>query len=753
MKQNKKKWLWLILVLVVLGVVYLPYLFGDLDYVIGYDTKNIYVPFYEEIRNMFEKGELPFWNHNFFLGGCVLASKGYYFLGDIFAYAAVVLKTMDIVDLLLVIQILKFFVCIVLCNVLLKKMGISEKVRWFASFLYVFSSWMLMFMGTPAFATFAALLPLLFIGLELYLKEKKIWVVALASFVLVLDNFYLYWSASFYLILYWPCRYFLMHNFTKEKLIDFVKDTAYLVLIYALGALAGSFMLIPTLDYMVNVPRVANNSTVITLLWDRKQVYLDMFVKFISSPFYVNTEIANFFGRNYYRTDQIALFASSLIPIILPQIFVVCNKKEKVIYSLFFVINGIMLVFPIFGSLMHGFAEPSFRWTIMLVFCLTLIAARLLNDYKKMDIRLIVKTIALYALGFAVICVYKKNVMDYPEQMMGIVLSFVLFVVYAGLLFKGKKNEMLFTILGAVVVAETTLMAGFTLYNYALRFQEGYDMDSVGIDSDYFTSFGDTDEFYRIYVDSHYVDLDHQEDFNYNSNMVYDFKGVYGYDSTTQYSTAEILLWEDQYYWWYSITNPELLDQLAVKYYVTKEKYLPNENFELIEKMGTSEYSLYLNTDYIPFGTATDTVMGTSEFYLYSTPEDKTKAYDQALIVDQQDYEKYGLNELAQSGKQTMMRDVAYTSNHISGKIALDSKQIVFLAIPFDKGWEVKVNGEITETLRCEGGFMGLLLNAGEYEIEMNFIPYGLKLGCVLSGISIVLLCLLDYLRKRGAVK
>ena len=101
----KKHVFFITVLLMVLLVIFSKFITTDTAYVIGYDIKNIYVPFYEEIRTLFRNGELSFWSHNFFLGGNILASKGYYFLGDLFAYFSVILGSATIEDVLLVIQI------------------------------------------------------------------------------------------------------------------------------------------------------------------------------------------------------------------------------------------------------------------------------------------------------------------------------------------------------------------------------------------------------------------------------------------------------------------------------------------------------------------------------------------------------------------------------------------------------------------------------------------------------------------------
>ncbi len=736
--------------LLTITIVFSKFLFTSCDYVIGYDTKNIYVPFYEEIRTLFSQGELPFWSHNFFLGGNILASKGYYFLGDPFAYFSVLFSSLHIEEVLLIIQILKFILCTILMWITLSEMKVRREIAWFFALLFPFSSWMLIFMGTPAFATFAAVLPLLILAIERFLNRGKFGLVALAAFLLVMDNFYLFWSISFYLILYWPCRYFLRHPFNRQSFQAFIKSTAFLILVYCLGVLIGAFMLIPTAAYMIHVPRVTETVDY-TLFWESKKIYLDMFIKWISAPFYVNTTIPNLFGTQYYRTDQIALFSSSLISLIIPQIFVVFPKRERRILSAFLAINGLMLFFPFFCSMMHGFAEPSFRWTIMLVLSLILIGAQIMNRYSQIDLRLLIGTILVYAAALAVILFYKRNNLSlYSSQLKMIAFSFALFFLYGGLLFFSKKQKRLLLLLGTLVTAETTGIAKLSLDTYSNQFQQGYHYDELGIDQHYFESLPDQDEFYRIALSEAHVDLDHQLEFNYNSNMVYNFKGLYGYDSTTQYSTQTILLWSEEYYWWYKINNPVLQDILTTKYFIAaSDAELPDGYYEKIEQIGNSDFFLYKNLNYRPFGFSYGQIVKTSEFYQVVSIPEKTLLYEKGIIMEDSLVEQYDLDSLKTDVPSVSMENVVYSNNHLSGTITLTDRQLVFFSIPYDRGWTIRANGEEKDILLSEGGFMSILLEPGTYQITLDFFPSGFLAGCLVSLLSITSLIGLTIFQRR----
>ena len=61
------------------------------------------------------------------------------------------------------------------------------------------------------------------------------------------------------------------------------------------------------------------------------------------------------------------------------------------------------------------------------------------------------------------------------------------------------------------------------------------------------------------------------------------------------------------------------------------------------------------------------------------------------------------------------------------------------LKIPYDSGWEIKVNGIEVDKYQVNGGFIGIPVQSGYNEVVMNFIPSGFKLGLILSMIGILM--------------
>ena len=98
--------------------------------------------------------------------------------------------------------------------------------------------------------------------------------------------------------------------------------------------------------------------------------------------------------------------------------------------------------------------------------------------------------------------------------------------------------------------------------------------------------------------------------------------------------------------------------------------------------------------------------------------------------------------------------DEEYSEHHLTGKITTDrSDYMIQTSIPYDKGWQVYVDGEkveIYETLDALVAFD--IADAGEHTLELKYSPISFRLGSLLSisGTAVfIVLCVLDFVVKK----
>lgn len=84
------------------------------------------------------------------------------------------------------------------------------------------------------------------------------------------------------------------------------------------------------------------------------------------------------------------------------------------------------------------------------------------------------------------------------------------------------------------------------------------------------------------------------------------------------------------------------------------------------------------------------------------------------------------------------------SSSHIKGIYSLESAGTVLFSIPYDKGWTVKVDGKRVNTRMSLNTLLTFDTDAGYHQIEMTYCPVGLKIGCLISFLGIIVFILIE---------
>lgn len=111
------------------------------------------------------------------------------------------------------------------------------------------------------------------------------------------------------------------------------------------------------------------------------------------------------------------------------------------------------------------------------------------------------------------------------------------------------------------------------------------------------------------------------------------------------------------------------------------------------------------------------------------------------------DYEAYQVYAEKFSGNRLNINH--YENDRIEGKLSLSKREMLFFSIPYDKGWELQVDGKKVATEKVNGGFVGAVISKGEHNIKLEYHQPLLKVGIVISSLCwVVLVWLLFRGRK-----
>ncbi|MDE6102721.1 MAG: YfhO family protein, partial [Ruminococcus sp.] len=81
----------------------------------------------------------------------------------------------------------------------------------------------------------------------------------------------------------------------------------------------------------------------------------------------------------------------------------------------------------------------------------------------------------------------------------------------------------------------------------------------------------------------------------------------------------------------------------------------------------------------------------------------------------------------------------SFSDTEITGDINVIKDGVMFLSIPYEKGWTVYVDGEETETTEVLDSMLGVKLSAGQHNIKLKYIPEGFVTGVAVSCTALIL--------------
>lgn len=693
--ENKKL---IIFLFIGLFIVFGSFILGNDDFVLGYDFRNQHIYFYQEFQRLVHSGQMPFWSNNLFLGTNFYASKAYYLLGDPYAYLTLFFSQENITTALLITYILKFITAAIGMNCFLKEYGIENDIRFIPVLMYVFCGWSALFAEHPMFLTWFAFLPFLFLGLEKVLKEKRYGTFIASVFLMILSNYYFFWTTSVFLTFYWSIRFFQKEEFQCHR---YIRETLKLISRYLIGVSMSMFLILPAILHLLQNTRLSQEFQIVAR-WQPYSIYLDIIVKMFIAPFNVTGAATTLFNTVNYTTKDLTLYCSVLVLLLLPQLISIFKGKKKVSYLVLLFIEFCFLLTPFGSSVMHGFKDATFRWTLLMILTEILIVSDILQHRQKINNRLLLKTACLEMVLIIGIASYaflsKKIIQANQREIFALIISGVLIIVYTFFILNNKRKFLI-----TILAIELFVGSYLTLRRVAPA-SKGIIENNLSQSAIDYIFENEEDLFYRIY----YVFTDTITT-PYNVNLTYNFKGNYTYDSLYQFTLFPFLNKLDTFsenIWQIEIQEFNALNKLCFKYLITK-----NESFN----MGYPGW--YKNQ------------IDVSDYTQFELIQD----IDGFKIYRNLDYEPFPLN-------LEKIED-----NYLLGNIDLRERKQIILPIAYDSGWKLAVNEQFCEILNAEG-FLSFVLDPGMNKVEMCYTPEGLVQGIL---ISLVGCCLFIVVLKK----
>ena len=758
------------------------FIFGN-NTILYSDSQYQYYQSFIYLKQLLENGS--FYSFQIGLGTPMIATIAYY-LGSI---SNLLVKFFNNIELFLLITVLiKISLCgLTMYNYL--KYNYKSKYILIFSTAYALSFYSLanyfQFMWLDAYF----LSPLLLLGIDRIIKEKKYLLYGITLFLIILSNYYMGYMCCLFAILYFIYKYLLSN---KDK-----KSIKIFIVISILFGLMTMFLHIPNLLELLKIER---NSA--------KSYLFNTDILGILSKIFIGSNIEG--GILNYHHPYLYIGIFNVILLLFYFVNKKINKKEKLLSGIFILILISNIIFVPSDNFWHALSSPigyNFRYIYLFnIFIISLCLKSFVN-IKYVDKIWYYISFLIFLLTSELVIL--RDIMNY----FNIYLSVIIFLLYL-IIFKSNNKDI--KLLFSILAISELFFNGYTIfkkYEYSTKIylnniymEKQNILDDINDDSFYrleflnrflyndalnYNYYGANGWFSSVYLNKNFYDKigygTYNNSLGYNNYLLLDslfnIKYVvslkelkyYNYISTNKISAYPEFFYGIHYFDSYLYENPYALSLGYMVSNKIKDDINCNNPFDCQNKI---------------INNITDTTNNIYEYYLYDDIEFKNK--DFYVLVKQENYQKvsefclndncFKINDLTNTNlffendfenititkkniddiylayfnfdefinKYNILKDnqlniTSFKENHIIGNINVDDNNVLFLSIPYDEGFKILVDNKEVDYYKVIDNFIGLDLEQGYHEIEIVYEVKGFKLGLFISLTALIIFIILRH--------
>ena len=734
------------------------------------DTLNINYPFANQISDCLSKYGIPKWSFNYGMGQNLFP----FFLRDpfdIFLYPG---GTRYFIYGTAYKEAIKIILSGFIFFYYLKSLNLSPYTSITGSLLFAFCGFMIVGCCWYIFSFEAFNMALLLLSFELLFTKQKWYLFPIAVALIGISqpfNLYVY---GIFIAAYALLRHIQGHTFTFRAISStFLK----MICLGMTGLLLSAPFLLQNVLQLLNSPRGSGaNSYAHSLLSSPAFALAD--------KMQIGTSILRFFSnditgtgldyRGYHNYLEGPVFYCGLpCLLLLPQFFVFQKKRTRLALAIFLAVWMLPIIFPYFRYMFWLFTGNYYRayslFVAFFVLYYSLQALDLLIKGAKINITLLIITIGVL-LGL----------LHYPfftikEIPAGYIVKFVsiMLLIYCILLcfMFGSKNSYLRYVFLGFVVLELIHLSRITVNNMDaylasdLAYKGGY--NDYTVEALNYIKPRDT-TFYRI-------DKTYSSSYTYfptyNDGMAQGYRGTREYSSFNQkYYILYLQLMgianrkdEVDSRWAYGlIDRPILESENRVKYIFTNSA-ISDFRKRTCDSFNISGLVVLRNRFVLPFGYTYGYFIKESAFDKLSNGQKDIVSLRACVLNDKNADVANGLkefqlndtcavsafnNDIYRQYNDSLSRDTLaltkFDETHICGAANAGADKIMYFSVPYDLGWQLKVDGKKQDKIIVDAGMTGVYLRKGHHTIDMVFeLPF--------MNASL-LLCLLGILFYAGII-
>ena len=765
-----------LLALAIATAFFLPYIILGHGYFIFYGDFNVQqIPFYQMCHRMINEGNI-FWNWETDLGVNFIGSYSFYLLGSPFFWLTIPFPEWMLPYLMGPLLILKFACAALTGYMYIRRFTKTPNAAMLGGLLYAFSGFSVYNIFFNHFHEAIITFPLLLLAIELFIAENRRGPVILAVFACAFTNYFFFFGMVVFVIIYWFVR-----TLTGKWRLS-VSRFLWLMFECIIGVGLAAIILVPSFLTVIQNTRLESylygwNA----ILHPRGQMYLNILEIFFFPPDIPARPV--FFPNADVKWSSLG----GWLPVFgLVGVFAWINSNKKHWINKLVWISLFMAMVPILNSSFVMFNSAYYaRWFYMPILILCL-ATSMATEDRKADWNkpfnwiFAITIVATLVFGFmpsekdgegnfSLFGLYSdpNNKMYVARFWITCAIAIIGLVILRILLVHIKNNRQKF--INAAIVMVAVISVIYSAFFIGCGVSHSYDFEEVMIPQLIEGNVelpGDKDT-YRIDV---FDGVD-------NTGMYLGYNCINAFHSIVPGSVTEFYeyIGEER-----GVASRPTTDSYAIRGLLSV-KYLLNSNqvddfmssdgdtkmpgFNYIDDIGG--YRVFENEYYIPYGFTYDYFM-TNKYLDTFEEKDRANIMLKALLLSPEQVLKYGQymsflgkdynlgeeysedKEYVSTGFSEYINDcndrkenASYyfktDSRGFTSKINMKSQNLVFFSVPYEEGWKAYVNGQEVEIEKVNVGFMAVLAPEGNCEIRFVYTTPGLLVGCVISGITVII--------------
>lgn len=737
---------------IIASLIFLPFIIFDKGLFLLYGDYNVQqIPFYQLAHDAIRNGSFG-WNWHTDLGANFIASYSFYLLGSPFFWLTIPFPNEFLPYLMTPLFILKFSIAALTSYIFIRRFTKTTYMAFFGALMYAFSGFMIYNIFYNHFHEIVAFFPLMLIGMEELMVNKRKGLFAIAVALNLLTSYYFFVPSVVFLIIYFIVRCFTGNfNLKINSLVCIFTESI-------LGVMMGIILFIPSALMVMQNPRVGGMLLGYDMLfYDNPQKYA-----LIAQSLFFPPDMPAF--PNFFPDADAKWYSVAAYLPMFSMIGVISFIKEKRKSWLKYILIALFIAMfiPILNSVFNGLNSSFYtRWFYILTL-MTALATAISLERKNIDISFGVKLNLIIVGCFALIGILPKKENDtilffqMPEHpiifWINVLLTIAGIIIVHMLTKKSKKDAKQFYKNSIIALCAFIFIYSTAQITWG-KCYGGLDAYKNIVESGLNTRFDlDKTDFYRI-------DL-YGENNTDNWPMFWKEPSIQAFQSTVPASIMTFYKNMDIKRDVASRPDTDKYDALrhflSVKYIFMREGSSSKIPAGFMFYSNQNGFNIYENKYFMPLGFAMDKYIK-NDTWQNTNSLKKDRLLLKGILLDDCQKQKYeeiltpvsieDTNKLTdeqmisdiQKLQQNECKNFKYNSYEFTANISLDNDNLVVFTVPYESGWTATVNGNSVDVENIDSGMMAVKCNKGENTIVFKYKTPGLTESIFITTIGIIM--------------